>query len=92
VSPTRRFRHEVAWDPDGGQIDAAKLEGVDVVVHLAGRASRRPMERGAEGAHPAESREGTGLLAGALARLSPAAARPVSGSAMGVYGDRATRC
>ena len=27
---------EARWDPGAGQIDAAALEGTDVVVHLAG--------------------------------------------------------
>ena len=27
---------EIRWDPDAGQIDAAELNGVDAVVHLAG--------------------------------------------------------
>jgi NAD dependent epimerase/dehydratase family enzyme len=27
---------EISWDPDHGSIDAARLEGVDAVVHLAG--------------------------------------------------------
>ena len=27
---------EIQWDVDGGTIDAASLEGVDAVVHLAG--------------------------------------------------------
>jgi hypothetical protein len=27
---------DIAWDPANGQIDAAALEGLDAVVHLAG--------------------------------------------------------
>ncbi|MBX6364514.1 MAG: NAD-dependent epimerase/dehydratase family protein, partial [Gemmatimonadetes bacterium] len=33
--PVRRAG-EVRWDPAAGRIDAAGLEGVDVVIHLAG--------------------------------------------------------
>ena len=32
----RRATDEARWDPDAGEIDAAALEGVDAVVHLAG--------------------------------------------------------
>ena len=28
---------EVFWDPQTGEIDRAELEGLDVVVHLAGK-------------------------------------------------------
>ena len=80
---------EVAWDPDGGQIDAAKLEGVDVVVHLAGESIAGGRWNAERKARIRQSRvKGTGLLAGALARLSRRPRVLVSGSAMGVYGDR----
>lgn len=79
---------EVAWDPDGGRIDAKALEGVDAVVHLAGEpimgrwtdAKKRRIR---------DSRvEGTRLLAEALARLDRKPAVLVSASAVGYYGDR----
>jgi uncharacterized protein (TIGR01777 family) len=80
---------EVAWDPAGGQIDAAKLEGIDAVVHLAGESIASGRWNAERKQQIRQSRlKGTSLLAGALARLS---ARPpvlVSGSAMGIYGDR----
>jgi uncharacterized protein (TIGR01777 family) len=79
----------VAWDPAGGQIDAAKLEGIDAVVHLAGESIASGRWNAERKQQIRQSRlKGTSLLAGALARLS---ARPpvlVSGSAMGIYGDR----
>jgi len=81
--------HEVAWDPDGGQIDADKLEGVDAVVHLAGESIAGGRWNAERKARIRQSRvKGTRLLAGTLARLSAKPRVLVSGSAMGVYGDR----
>jgi uncharacterized protein (TIGR01777 family) len=80
---------EVRWDVDAGTIDAAGLEGVDGVVHLAGAgiASARFTD-----AHKREVREsrtrGTALLADALAGLDRRPSVLLSGSAIGYYGDR----
>ena len=80
---------EIAWDPDAGTIDSASLEGVDAVVHLAGAgigdhrwtdAYKRTIRR--------SRTEGTTLLAGALAGLTKRPSVLVSGSAVGIYGDR----
>ena len=80
---------EVAWDPDGGQIDASRLDGVDAVVHLAGESIAGGRWNAERKARIRQSRvKGTSLLAGALARLSRRPRVLVSGSAMGVYGDR----
>lgn len=79
---------EIAWDPARGAIDAAALEGVDAVVHLAGEpvAGRWTPERKAA---IRESRSaGTALLAAALARLARPPRVLVSASATGVYGLR----
>jgi uncharacterized protein (TIGR01777 family) len=78
----------VAWDPEGGRIDAAGLEGHDVVVHTAGEpiaavwtaAKKRRIE---------DSRVlGTELLARALASLSSKPALLISFSGVNYYGDR----
>jgi uncharacterized protein (TIGR01777 family) len=79
----------VTWDPERGTIDAAGLEGVDAVVHLAG-------EGVASGPWTAEQRrkikesrtKGTTLLAETLAGLDRKPTVLVSGSAIGYYGDR----
>jgi uncharacterized protein (TIGR01777 family) len=79
----------VAWDPDGGTIDAAALDGVDAVVNLAGPgigdkkwSPRRKREL-------VESRtRATGLLTSAVARLANPPAVFVTGSAVGYYGNR----
>lgn len=78
----------VVWDPARGEIDAAGLEGIDAVVHLAGETiaglwTRRKRER------IRESRvRGTELIAGTLARLDRPPAAFLSASAVSYYGDR----
>lgn len=85
----RPGRADIGWDPAAGRIDAAALEGVDAVVHLAG-------ENIAGGRWSDESRrrilesrtKGTALLCESLARLSRPPRVLVSASAIGFYGDR----
>ncbi|MFK7930750.1 MAG: TIGR01777 family oxidoreductase [Myxococcota bacterium] len=75
------------WDPAAGTIDAAALDGVDAVVHLAGA----PVSSTWTASHKQAIREsrvqGTTLLANTLAGLSPKPAVLVSASAIGIYGD-----
>lgn len=79
----------VAWDPAAGTIDAAGLEGLDAVVHLAGEGIASRPWSDAQRRRILESREaGTTLLAGAIADLERPPAVLVSGSAIGIYGDR----
>jgi len=79
----------IQWDPVAGTIDAASLEGVGAVVHLAGAGigdKRWSAERKRE---ILESRtKGTALLAATLAGLERKPDVLVSGSAIGFYGDR----
>ncbi|MBS1242186.1 MAG: uncharacterized protein H6R40_1613, partial [Gemmatimonadetes bacterium] len=80
---------ELGWDPAAGRIDAAGLEGVDAVVHLAGESiagGRWTTER--KRRITASRLDGTRLLAGALAGLDRKPAVLVSASAIGIYGDR----
>ena len=83
--PTERA---IAWDPEAGAIDRAKLEGADAVIHLAGEnvfgrwtAAKKERIR--------DSRVlGTRLISETLAGL---AARPrtlLAASAIGFYGNR----
>ncbi len=78
----------VGWDPSAGTIDAAGLEGVDAVVHLAGE-SVMGRWTSAKKARIRDSRvEGTRLLAETIAGLSTRPGVMVSTSATGYYGDR----
>ncbi len=80
---------EVGWDPDGGEMDASGLEGLDGAVHLAGAgiADRRWSEQRKRIILESRTR-GTALLAGTLAGLQNPPPVLVSGSAMGFYGER----
>src|SRR6478735_3768375 len=74
----------VRWDPDAGTIDAAALEGVDAVVHLAGAGIGDERWTDARKRLILESRtKGTALLASTLIALDAKPAVLVSGSAIG---------
>jgi uncharacterized protein len=80
---------DVVWDPQGGHVDTGPLEGVDAVVHLAGEpiGARRWNDEVKRAIHDSRS-VGTRTLAEALASLSDRPEVLVSGSAVGIYGDR----
>lgn len=79
----------IPWDPAAGQIDAAALEGLDAVIHLAGEniAARRWNEE--QKARIRDSRvRGTRLLSEALARCQRRPSALLAASAIGYYGER----
>lgn len=79
---------DVVWDPAAGTIDAAALEGMDAVVHLAGESvgTRWTEEKKRR---IRESRvNGTRLISDTLARLARPPRVLVQASATGIYGDR----
>ena len=79
---------DIAWNPEAGVIDGAGLDGVDAVVNLAGA----PLAQRWTSAHKQRIRDsrvhGTTLLARTLAGLRRPPRVFLSGSAIGVYGDR----
>lgn len=80
---------KVYWDPAGGEIDAAGLEGMDAVVHLAGENIASGRWNDAKKARIRDSRvHGTRLLAETLAGLDKPPGVLASASAIGFYGDR----
>jgi uncharacterized protein len=78
----------VYWNPAGGEIDAAKLEGFDAVVHLAGESVAGRWTAAKKGAIRESRIQGTRLLCEALGRLSNRPRVLVAASASGYYGDR----
>jgi uncharacterized protein (TIGR01777 family) len=78
-----------SWDPDRGRLDPAAVQGVDAVVHMAGAgiADRRwTLPRKQE---ILQSRvRSTDLLAHRLAEVDRRPAVLISGSAIGLYGNR----
>jgi uncharacterized protein len=80
---------DVLWDPAAGTIDAAKLEGVDAIVHLAGEGIAESKWTDTHKKAVLDSRvSGTTLLAKTIASLDRKPAVWASGSAIGFYGDR----
>jgi uncharacterized protein (TIGR01777 family) len=78
----------IRWDPMAGAIDAAGLEGIDAVVHLAGESIGSGRWTETQKARILDSRvHGTTLLARTIASLSSPPKVFVSGSAVGYYGD-----
>jgi hypothetical protein len=80
---------DVTWSPGTGGATAAPLEGVDAVVHLAGRGIAASRWTPGAKAEILRSRvEGTRLLATALAQLERPPSALICASAVGYYGDR----
>ena len=79
---------EIAWDPTTDRIDAASLEGMDAVIHLAGASIAGGRWTKARKAAILSSRlQGTSLLANTLTRLQRPPRVLVSASGTGYYGD-----
>jgi len=78
----------VLWDPAAGTIDAARLEGVDAIVHLAGENVGQRWTAAARRRIRDSRVEGTRLLAEAISRLTKKPRVFVSASASGIYGAR----
>lgn len=82
-----RDREGIYWQPLGNEIDAAKLEGFDAVIHLAGEPIiGRWTDQKRKAIHESRSL-GTRLLAEALAGLERKPKVLLSASAIGLYGD-----
>lgn len=89
VARLKRGDASPCWNPASGSIDFGQSPNIDAVVHLAGEniGARWTAERKRR---VRESRvNGTRLLSGALAQLSPAPRALVCASATGFYGNRA---
>lgn len=80
---------EVRWDPDSGDVDLAGLAGTEAVVHLsgAGVGDQRWTEEYKQLILTSRVNS-TRTIATAMAALDPLPTVLVSGSAMGIYGDR----
>lgn len=81
--------NEIGWDIDAGTIDAARFNGIDAVVHLAGEALANKKWTPQQKQIIEDSRiKATGLLSTALAGLDRPPPVLLNGSAIGIYGDR----
>lgn len=85
---TRASEGDIVWDPAAGRLDAAALEGVDAVVHLAGEPIAQRWTAQAKRAIRESRIAATALLARTIATLGRKPRVLASGSAIGFYGDR----
>lgn len=80
---------EIRWNPAQCTIDSASLEGVGAVIHLAGAGIGDKRWTPAYKKELFDSRKlGTETLAGSLSGLQRPPAVLLSGSAIGIYGNR----
>lgn len=85
----RADKGDVSWDPADGTVEAADLEGIDAVVHLAGEGIGDKRWTPTHKARVLDSRvRGTRILAEALVSLTDKPKVMISGSAIGFYGLR----
>ncbi len=80
---------EIRWDPSGGGLDPTDIAGVDALVHLAGAGIGDKRWTDTYRREILESRvTGTTVLAEAIAATAGGPRILLSGSAIGIYGDR----
>ncbi|HEY0995072.1 MAG TPA: TIGR01777 family oxidoreductase [Gemmatimonadaceae bacterium] len=79
---------DIRWDPATGPLDAAALEGVDVIVHLAGEPIAQRWTNDVRDRIRRSRVEGTQALTRAIGAMASPPRLLLSGSAVGVYGDR----
>jgi uncharacterized protein (TIGR01777 family) len=79
---------EIAWQPERGEIDAAGFADVDAVVNLAGENLSQNWTDSSKQRIRDSRVMGTTLLAHTLASLPVMPRTLISGSAVGIYGDR----
>jgi uncharacterized protein len=81
-------RGDVVWDPGRGRLEPSALEGVDAVVHLSGESIDQRWTSAVKKRIWSSRIESTGLLARTMAQLGRPPRAFLSGSAVGIYGDR----
>lgn len=80
---------DVSWDPRSGTLDPAVLSGADAVINLSGASiSRIPWTRSVRESIVSSRRESTTTLVTAINAAPVTPAVFLSGSAVGIYGDR----
>ena len=87
-SERHRRPGDALWDPAADRLDPRALDGIDAVVHLAGEPIAQRWTTEAKRRIRESRVRGTELLARTIASLAQPPRVLVSGSAMGIYGDR----
>ena len=88
VRRASRGESEIAWNPKRGELDPRQLAGVDAVINLAGEKLDQRWSDDVKQEIRDSRVKGTALLARAIASSAPTPRVMVSGSAIGIYGDR----
>lgn len=84
----RGASNDISWDPARGAFDAAALEGVDAVIHLAGASVAERWTPEHKRAIRESRIQSTRLIAEACARMHQKPEVLLCGSAVGIYGSR----
>jgi uncharacterized protein (TIGR01777 family) len=84
----RRRPNDILWDPARQRLDADALDGIDAIVHLAGEPIGQRWTASVRRRIRDSRIDGTRLIAKSVAALNRPPRVLVSGSAMGIYGDR----
>ncbi len=84
----QRVPQIVEWDVAAGSINAAALEGMDAIVHLAGESIGGRWTTASKAAIMSSRVDSTKLLAGVVRELDAKPDVFISGSAIGFYGSR----
>lgn len=80
---------DILWNPAAGTLDVSALEGIDVVVHLAGEPIADGRWTETRRRRILDSRtQGTGVLAEVISQMGTPPRVLISASAIGIYGDR----
>jgi uncharacterized protein (TIGR01777 family) len=87
-SERQRRPADILWDPAGGRLDGKAMEGLDAVIHLAGEPIAQRWTAPAKRRIRESRVRGTELLSTTIASLTRPPRVMLSGSAMGIYGDR----
>src|SRR5690625_1439391 len=83
---SRGPRGDVQWDPENGEIDSARLNGIDAVVHLAGEPIAQRWTESARRRILESRRDGTRLLSEAILGLDVKPEVFVAISGVNAYG------
>jgi uncharacterized protein (TIGR01777 family) len=78
----------IAWDPARGELAAGALEGIDAVVHLAGENIAQRWTDDVKREIRESRVKSTALLARTIQAMEQPPRALLSGSAIGIYGDR----
>jgi uncharacterized protein (TIGR01777 family) len=89
-SPVGAGPEAVLWNPERGELDPATLEGIDAVIHLAGENIAQRWTDSVKREIRDSRVRSTKLIARALAAMERPPRVWLSGSAVGIYGNRGT--